>query len=407
MLAEPTVLRARSTGPGMPMPAQMTAARGTIASASTSSIIGAEASRASAARWSTSSSVRRSASTLWARSATATCTWLCPKSIPTTALVESWSTSCTPGRPPRWPDVLPSTSNTRPEPLSSATRVETVVRDRPVDRAMSAWLARPLLLVWFVVMACGGGGGTPAKGKIAVLLPDSQSSSRWENDDRKFFEAAFKAAGLGTSDYSIVNAGGSASTQQTQADAAITNGATVILLVNLDSGSGATIEANAASKGVKTIDYDRLTLNRKADYYVSFDNVSLGKLQGAGLVKCLTTMNATKPTVAELNGSPTDNNATLFKQGYDSVLQPLYDNRTYVKLPDHPVPAWDNHQALTIFYHMSASHPKIDGVLAANDGLGNAVISALKTRHLNGHIPVTGQDATLRASRTSSPATSA
>src|SRR5712692_3452866 len=243
-----------------------------------------------------------------------------------------------------------------------------------------AKLVPTLLLVGFVVMACGGGGGTPAKGKIAVLLPDSQSSSRWENDDRKFFEAAFKAAGLGTSDYSIVNAGGSASTQQTQADAAITNGATV--------------EANAASKGVKTIDYDRLTLNGKADYYVSFDNVSVGKLQGAGLVKCLTTMNATKPTVAELNGSPTDNNATLFKQGYDSVLQPLYDNGTYVKGPDQSVPAWDNQQALTIFEQMITSHPKIDGVLAANDGLGNAVISALKTRHLNGHIPVTGQDAT-------------
>ena len=257
-----------------------------------------------------------------------------------------------------------------------------------------AKLVPTLVLVGLTVMACGSSTPTATKGKIAVLLPDSQSSSRWENDDRKFFTAAFQAAGLGTSDYSIVNAGGSASTQQTQADAAITNGATVILLVNLDSGSGATIEANAASKGVKTIDYDRLTLNGKADYYVSFDNVSVGKLQGAGLVKCLTTMNASKPTVAELNGSPTDNNATLFKQGYDSVLQPLYDNGTYVKGPDQSVPAWDNQQALTIFEQMITSHPKIDGVLAANDGLGNAVISALKSRHLNGHIPVTGQDAT-------------
>ncbi|HAF19487.1 MAG TPA: sugar ABC transporter substrate-binding protein, partial [Chloroflexi bacterium] len=112
------------------------------------------------------------------------------------------------------------------------------------------------------------------------------------------------------------------------------------------------------------------------------------------LVKCLTTMNASKPTVAELNGSPTDNNATLFKQGYDSVLQPLYDAGTYVKGPDQSVPAWDNQQALTIFEQMITSHPKIDGVLAANDGLGNAVISALKTRHLKGKIPVTGQVAT-------------
>src|SRR5712692_714169 len=297
---------------------------------------------------------------------------------------------CTGGGSPRLLSRTCLPAHSRPGPPGRRQQV-TPLRGETMRFAK---LVPTLVLVGLTVMACGSSTPTATKGKIAVLLPDSQSSSRWENDDRKFFTAAFQAAGLGTSDYSIVNAGGSASTQQTQADAAITNGATVILLVNLDSGSGATIEANAASKGVKTIDYDRLTLNGKADYYVSFDNVSVGKLQGAGLVKCLTTMNATKPTVAELNGSPTDNNATLFKQGYDSVLQPLYDNGTYVKGPDQSVPAWDNQQALTIFEQMITSHPKIDGVLAANDGLGNAVISALKTRHLNGHIPVTGQDAT-------------
>jgi D-xylose transport system substrate-binding protein len=254
-----------------------------------------------------------------------------------------------------------------------------------------------LMLLGVVVSACATGStNTPAasKGKITVLLPDSQSSSRWETDDRKFFVSAFQAAGLSASDYSIVNAGGSASTQQTQADAAITNGSTVLLLVNLDSGSGATIEANAASKGVKTIDYDRLTLNGKADYYVSFDNVAVGNLQGKGLVSCLTAMNASKPKIVELNGSPTDNNATLFKQGYDSVLQPMYDSGAYTKVADQSVPAWDNQQALTIFEQIITAHPQIDGVLAANDGLGNAVISALKNRHLNGKIPVTGQDAT-------------
>lgn len=259
-----------------------------------------------------------------------------------------------------------------------------------------AKLLPALALSGLILMACGTTTTTTtaAKGKITVLLPDSQSSSRWETDDRKFFVAAFAAAGLSTSDYSIVNAGGSAATQQTQADAAITNGSTVLLLVNLDSGSGATIEANAAAKGVKTIDYDRLTLNGKADYYVSFDNVSVGKLQGQGLVKCLTTMSVSKPKIVELNGSPTDNNATLFKQGYDSVLKPLYDAGTYSKVDDQSVPAWDNQQALTIFEQIITAHPAIDGVLAANDGLGNAVISALKTRHLNGKIPVTGQDAT-------------
>jgi D-xylose transport system substrate-binding protein len=100
--------------------------------------------------------------------------------------------------------------------------------------------------------------------------------------------------------------------------------------------------------------------------------------------------------VALLNGSPTDNNATLFKNGYDSVLKPLYDSGKLKKVADQSVPDWDNQKALTIFEQMlQKTNNKIDGVLAANDGLGNAAISALKQRKLP-QIPVTGQDATLQ-----------
>jgi D-xylose transport system substrate-binding protein len=232
-----------------------------------------------------------------------------------------------------------------------------------------------------------------ATGKIAVLLPDTQSSVRWETQDRRFLKAAFDAAGVQSI---IVNAQGSATTQQQQAEQAITNGAKVILLVNLDSGSGAAIEQQAAVRGVRTIDYDRLTLKGFRDYYVSFDNVAVGRLQGQGLVSCLkaTGRYSKKPVIAELNGSPTDNNATLFKRGYDSVLSPLYKKGVFKKGPDQWVPAWDNQKALTIFEQMlQRTSNKIDGVDAANDGLGNAVISALKARHLK-KIPVTGQDAT-------------
>ncbi len=235
--------------------------------------------------------------------------------------------------------------------------------------------------------------GAQATGKVAVLLPDSQSSVRWETQDRRFLKAAFDKAGIQSI---IVNAQGSKSTQQTQAEQAITNGAKVILLVNLDSGSGAAIESQAKAKGVKTIDYDRLTLKGSAAYYVSFNNVAVGKLQGAGLVKCLKANGSygKKPVIAELNGSPTDNNATLFKQGYDSVLKPLYKSGALKKGPDQSVPDWDNQKALTIFEQMlQATGNKIDGVAAANDGLGNSVISALKARKLK-QIPVTGQDAT-------------
>jgi len=195
-------------------------------------------------------------------------------------------------------------------------------------------------------------------------------------------------------DVDITNAEGDKSAQQQQAEQAITNGAKVILLVNLDSGSGAAIAANAKSQGVKVIDYDRLTLDTDAnDYYVSFDNEKVGKLQGTGLVDCVGDKQGAQ--IAVLNGSPTDNNATLFKNGYDSVINPKFDSGDWKEIDDQSVPDWDNQKALTIFEQMlQANSNKVDGVLAANDGLGNAAISALKQRKLP-QVPVTGQDATL------------
>jgi D-xylose transport system substrate-binding protein len=261
-------------------------------------------------------------------------------------------------------------------------------------------LAAVLSALAFGVAACGGdddgggdggGGGGGKAEKVAVLLPDTKSSVRWETADKPLLAAAFKKAGV---PYEIQNAQGDKSAQQQQAEQAITNGAKVILLVNLDSGSGAAIESNAKSRGVKVIDYDRLTLKGSADYYVSFNNVQVGKLQGMGLVDCLNQEKVSKPRIAELNGSPTDNNATLFAQGYNSVLDPLYKDGKAVKVADQSVPDWDNQRALTIFEQMlQKSNNQIDGVLAANDGLGNAAISALKQRKLK-QIPVTGQDAT-------------
>jgi D-xylose transport system substrate-binding protein len=228
------------------------------------------------------------------------------------------------------------------------------------------------------------------EGSIAVLLPDSASSARWEADDRRFFEQAFEAAGV---EYTIVNAEGNATTQQTQAEQAITNGAKVILLVNLDSGSGAAIIAQAREAGVSVIDYDRLTIEGPgADFYVSFDNEAVGRLQGEGLVEACTVENA---RVAVLNGSPTDNNATLFANGYNSVIQPKFDAGEWTLVDDQSVPDWDNQQALVIFEQMlTAAGGEIDCAIAANDGLAGAVIAALANQGLD-PIPVTGQDATV------------
>jgi D-xylose transport system substrate-binding protein len=269
----------------------------------------------------------------------------------------------------------------------------------------AVWLATATVAAGLVVAGCGddssstsdGGGSSAASdggsvGKVAVLLPDSKSSVRWETYDRPLLKAAFDAAGV---EAEIQNAEGDKSTQQQQAEQAITNGAKVILLVNLDSGSGAAIEANAKSQGVKVIDYDRLTLKSDAtDFYVSFDNEKVGQLQGQGIVDCMGDKKGAQ--VAVLNGSPTDNNATLFKQGYDSVIDPKFESGEWKKVDDQSVPDWDNQKALTIFEQiLQKNGNKIDGVVAANDGLGNAAISALKQRKLP-QVPVTGQDATLQ-----------
>ncbi|GAB1821884.1 sugar ABC transporter substrate-binding protein [Herbidospora sp. RD11066] len=257
--------------------------------------------------------------------------------------------------------------------------------------------------------ACGGGdegteaapattgaapatsAAAPAQGKIGVILPDSKSSARWETADRKYLEEAFKAAGVA---YDIQNAQGDKTQFQTIADQMITGGVTVLAIVNLDSGTGKAVLDKAKAQGISTIDYDRLTLGGNADYYVSFDNTAVGKLQGEGLSKCLTDAKAEKPIISYLNGSPTDNNATLFKEGYDSVLKPKFDSGDYVKGPEDSVPDWDNAQAGTLFEQQLTKESKIAGVLAANDGLGNAAIAVLKKNNLNGKVPVTGQDAT-------------
>jgi D-xylose transport system substrate-binding protein len=270
----------------------------------------------------------------------------------------------------------------------------------------AVWLIAAVFALSFAVAACGGddddsgGGGSSSSsdsgggdvGKVAVLLPDSKSSVRWETVDRPSLKKAFDDAGV---EVEIQNAEGDKSTQQQQAEQAITNGAKVILLVNLDSGSGAAIAANAKSQGVKVIDYDRLTLDTDAnDYYVSFNNEKVGQLQGQGLVDCMGDKQGAQ--VAVLNGSPTDNNATLFKKGYDSVINPKFDSGDWKEIDDQSVPEWDNQKALTIFEQiLQKNGNKIDGVLAANDGLANAAISALKQRKLP-QVPVTGQDATLQ-----------
>jgi D-xylose transport system substrate-binding protein len=233
------------------------------------------------------------------------------------------------------------------------------------------------------------------KGKVAVLLPETTTSARYTEFDAPYLTQAFEAAGMTTDDYTITNAQGSDATQKTQAEAAMTSGATVLLLDPIDSGVGAAIESEAASKGVKVIDYDRITLGGQRDYYVSFDNVKVGELIGQGMVDCLTAWSVAKPNILVMRGDPTDNNATLFAQGYDGILQPSFDSGDYVKVGE-PAGTWDPPTAQTTFQQQYTAHKNMNAVVTPNDDNANAIISYLKTLKTPANtFPTTGQDATL------------
>jgi D-xylose transport system substrate-binding protein len=230
--------------------------------------------------------------------------------------------------------------------------------------------------------------------KACALLPDTKSSTRYVLFDAPYLKAAFRKAGIAAQ---VLNALNDPQKQKSQAQQCLAKGAKVILLDQINAASGNSITNLAVSQHAKVIDYDRLVVGSKAAYYVSFDNVRVGKLQGAGLVKGLKARGkyGSHPVIAELNGGTTDNNAHLFKKGYDSVLNPLYKNGTFKKATaGDQWTDWDPIKGRQIFDQMLARNGnKIDGVLAANDGLAGAVVASLKAHGLKS-VPLTGQDAT-------------
>jgi D-xylose transport system substrate-binding protein len=234
------------------------------------------------------------------------------------------------------------------------------------------------------------------KGKIGVLLPDTTTSTRYVQYDAPNLTKAFEAAGLSSSDFKITNAQGSVSTMQQQAEADITDGASVLLIDPIDTGSGAAIEKNAEAKGLKVIDYDRLVLGGPADrYYVSFNNVQVGKLIGQGEISCINAWGVKDPNILIMDGDPTDNNAKLFAQGYNGVLDPKFADGTYKKVGE-PTGTWDPPTAQTLFEQQYTAHPNINAVVTPNDSNAAAVIAALKNKKIPPKtFPTTGQDAGL------------
>jgi D-xylose transport system substrate-binding protein len=233
------------------------------------------------------------------------------------------------------------------------------------------------------------------KGKIAAILPDTTSSTRYVEFDQPMIKKALLAAGIPASDIIIQNAQKSDSTFLTDAQTDITNGASIILSDPEDSGTGSQVENYAKAHGAKVIDYDRLTLGGSRPYYVSFNNVTVGKVMGQGLVSCVAKWNVSKPQVVVMHGDPTDNNATLFAQGYNGVLNPMFASHKWT-LVTRTAGTWDPPTALTEFQQAYTAHKSINSALIPNDETGAPIATYLKSHGVKPNtFPTTGQDATL------------
>ena len=227
----------------------------------------------------------------------------------------------------------------------------------------------------------------PANTKVGVLLPDTASSPRWVSADPT--EIKKQCTTYKLTCY-VDNANNSATTQQSQAQALINAGVGVLMVVNLDSGSGKAIETLAQQHNVVTIDYDRLTAGGTASYYVSYNNVKVGEDQGTALTQCSQVKGLSTVNYVEIDGAPTDNNATQFAQGYNSVLS---KRPGWKRLADQ-TGNWDAATAQTVFTTMLGQHPTINAVMVANDTMAQSVINVLKSQGLAGKVAVSGQDAT-------------
>src|SRR3954466_13377915 len=235
--------------------------------------------------------------------------------------------------------------------------------------------------------AAGGSGEIDGKNqKVGIILPDTPSSPRWVTADPNALKAACTQYKL---DCDIQNADGSAAKMKTIAQQMTAEKVKVLMIVDLDAASGASIEQQAAKAGVITVDYDRLTPGGGAALYVSFDNVKVGEVQGTALTQCPQVKAQKSVEYVDIDGAPTDNNATLFAQGYDGVLSKAAGWTRVGKQTGQ----WDAPTAGRVFNSMLAKNPNIKAVMVANDTMAGAVITDLKRQSLNGKVAVSGQDA--------------
>jgi D-xylose transport system substrate-binding protein len=244
-------------------------------------------------------------------------------------------------------------------------------------------------------------------GMVGVILPDTQTSTRYTQYDAPYLTQAFTAAGYKSTDFKIDNASGTATTQLALAQADIAAGAKVLLVDPLDSNTGKAVQAAAAAAGIPMISYDRATFQGATTYYVSFDNVQVGELIGKGFNQCVTDWGVSKPMVFTLDGGQdTDPNAIDFAKGYNDavwgqkvaqVKAGTTNSAGMTLVGEQLAPGWDNAKGGNIFQQAFTANKSINATIEANDGLAGAVIAKLKAAGVKAKsIPTTGQDASLQ-----------
>jgi D-xylose transport system substrate-binding protein len=272
-----------------------------------------------------------------------------------------------------------------------------------------------LTLASFILAACGGGttqtpaaptaasGSTaptaaPAQGsgeKIKVGLSFSDfATERWKNEEqlmRKLLEEK---------GYEVISqeANHDVKLQNDQIDNMVAQGVKALIIIAEDGDAASTAVDKAAAAGVKVLAYDRLIKSPNIAAYLSFNNVEVGRQQAEGVMKALGIDSwdvATKGKVklVKLGGSPTDNNAILFRKGQDEVLDKYKDKIEVVA--DQWVDNWDPANALKLMENiLTSQNNKIDAVVASNDGTALGALQAMKAQKLAGVVPISGQDAT-------------
>lgn len=329
--------------------------------------------------------------------------------------LEQTPTQPMPEESPKMADIIPPPSSDGFPPMDNVSSTPGVA---PAQTPPQAKSKKKLLILLLVALLIVGGAvafwlwHSHSSKDNSTSVASSQPSTkpivigfsigtlqeeRWQKDRDEWVKDA-KAMNNVSIDVEASN--NNTATQISQIEAMITKGVNVLVIAPYDATALTTVVVKAREAGIKVLSYDRLIMNSKVDLYLSFDNVKIGEYEAQSVVDALGSKlnSGTKLKIAYVGGSTTDNNTTLLKQGSFKILQPLIDSGKIEVVMNKFTPDWDPATAYkNLKEYLATSKGALDAVVAANDGTAGGAIKALAEYHLDGKIPVSGQDAELAA----------